>query len=75
MLSEAEEPQSSESLIYLRVQDIEASFSRLQADGVAFVNAPHMVHKHEDGTEEWMAFFEDPEGRPLAIMTVASRGS
>lgn len=74
MLSEAEEPQSSESLIYLRVLDIEASFTRLQADGVEFINAPHMVHRHEDGTEEWMAFFEDPEGRPLAIMAATSRG-
>jgi methylmalonyl-CoA/ethylmalonyl-CoA epimerase len=29
-----------------------------------------MIHKHEDGVEEWMAFFSDPEGRPLAIMSV-----
>jgi methylmalonyl-CoA/ethylmalonyl-CoA epimerase len=28
-----------------------------------------MIHKHVDGTEEWMAFFNDPEGRPLAIMS------
>jgi len=27
------------------------------------------VHRHADGTEEWMAFFKDPEGRPLAIMS------
>ena len=28
-----------------------------------------LIHRHEDGTEEWMAFFEDNEGRPLALMT------
>jgi methylmalonyl-CoA/ethylmalonyl-CoA epimerase len=28
-----------------------------------------MIHKHGDGTEEWMAFFKDPEGRPLAIIS------
>jgi hypothetical protein len=28
-----------------------------------------MIHRHDDGTEEWMAFFNDNEGRPLAIMT------
>jgi methylmalonyl-CoA/ethylmalonyl-CoA epimerase len=28
-----------------------------------------MIHRHEDGTEEWMAFFEDDDARPLAIMT------
>jgi hypothetical protein len=28
-----------------------------------------MIHRHADGTEEWLAFFKDPEGRPLAIMS------
>ena len=27
-----------------------------------------MIYRHADGMEEWMAFFDDPEGRPLAIM-------
>ena len=27
-----------------------------------------MIHRHDDGTEEWMAFFTDNEERPLAIM-------
>jgi predicted enzyme related to lactoylglutathione lyase len=30
-----------------------------------------MVHRHPDGTEEWLAHFNDPEGRPLAIMSQA----
>jgi methylmalonyl-CoA/ethylmalonyl-CoA epimerase len=30
-----------------------------------------MIHRHADGTEEWMAFFKDPEGRPMAIMAQA----
>jgi hypothetical protein len=33
-----------------------------------FVNAPHMIHRHDNGAEEWMAFFKDDEDRPLAIM-------
>ena len=32
------------------------------------VSAAHLIHRHEDGTEEWMAFFNDLEGRPLALM-------
>jgi methylmalonyl-CoA/ethylmalonyl-CoA epimerase len=28
-----------------------------------------MIHRHADGTEEWMCFFEDPDGRPLALMS------
>ena len=70
MLSEAEEKPGSESLVYLRVPDINAAHDRLAEDGVEFINAPHMIHTHDDGTEEWMAFFNDPEGRPLAIMSV-----
>jgi hypothetical protein len=30
-----------------------------------------LIHKHADGTEAWMAFFKDPDGRPLAIMSQA----
>jgi len=30
-----------------------------------------MIHKHADGTEEWLAMFKDPEGRPLGIMAQA----
>jgi hypothetical protein len=41
----------------------------MEARGVKFTHAPHLIHRHEDGTEEWMAFFEDNEGRPLALMT------
>ena len=60
-----------ESILYLRVGDIAAAHRELQARGVKFTHAPHMIHKHADGTEEWMAFFEDPDGRPLAIMSQA----
>jgi catechol 2,3-dioxygenase-like lactoylglutathione lyase family enzyme len=57
-----------ESVLYLRVPDIHAAHSELSARGVAFTDAPHMIHRHDDGLEEWMAFFDDLEGRPLAIM-------
>ena len=71
MISEAEDAPGDESLLYLRVPDIQSAFERLQGAGVDFINAPHMIHKHEDGVEEWMAFFNDPENRPLAIMSTA----
>jgi catechol 2,3-dioxygenase-like lactoylglutathione lyase family enzyme len=58
----------AESCLYFRVDDIERAHATLQARGVEFVNAPHLIHRHADGTEEWMAFFHDPEGRSLAIM-------
>lgn len=59
---------AKESIIYLQVADIAAAQRELQARGVKFTHAPHMIHRHADGTEEWMGFFEDPDGRPLAIM-------
>jgi DNA-binding CsgD family transcriptional regulator/catechol 2,3-dioxygenase-like lactoylglutathione lyase family enzyme len=72
MLSQSEEVQNGESLLYLRVADIEAAYSGLNARGVDFDGGPHMIHRHDDGTEEWMAFFKDPEGRHLAIMSSVS---
>ena len=59
---------SSQSVIYFRVSDIHGAHAALSARGAVFVSAPHMIHRHADGTEEWMAFFEDNESRPLAIM-------
>lgn len=60
--------EDSASILYFRVEDIHASCRALQAAGVTFTNAPHLIHTHADGTEEWMAFFSDNEGRPLALM-------
>ena len=68
MLTEEEGPIASESILYLRVPDIHASKADLKERGVNFINAPHLIHRHEDGTEEWMAAFEDNEGRPLQLM-------
>ena len=58
----------SQSVLYFRVDDIHAAYADLQARGVVVTSAPHLIHRHADGMEEWMAFFEDNEGRPLAIM-------
>lgn len=57
------------SVLYFTVADIHTSTSALKAKGVAFTGEPHMIHRHEDGTEEWMAFFTDPEGNTLALMS------
>ena len=62
----------AESILYFRVADIHAAHERLQGKGVEFTHAPQMIHRHDDGTEEWMAFFKDPDDRPLALM--ATRG-
>ncbi|MEO8483756.1 MAG: LuxR C-terminal-related transcriptional regulator [Acidobacteriota bacterium] len=58
-----------ESILYLSVADIQATHAALQAKGVAFIDAPHLIHTHPDGTEEWMTFFKDPDDRPLALIS------
>jgi methylmalonyl-CoA/ethylmalonyl-CoA epimerase len=59
---------AAQSIIYFRVPDIHAAHERLTGRGVPFEGAPHMIHRHPDGVEEWMAFFTDPDGGLLAIM-------
>ena len=60
-----------ESILYMRVSNIGAAYELLKSRGVEFINAPHMVHRHADGTEEWLSMLKDPEGRPLGIMAQA----
>lgn len=57
------------SVIYFEVPDIDAAHTTLLERGVPFEHDPHLIHRHEDGTEEWMGFFNDPEGNMLAIMS------
>jgi predicted enzyme related to lactoylglutathione lyase len=55
-------------VLYLRVADIDTAYRDLGARGVPFAGAPHLVHRHASGVEEWMAFFDDTEGNQLALM-------
>lgn len=70
-LSQGDGTEQGESILYFQVPDIRSAHAGLAARGIEFTNAPHMIHRHDDGTEEWMAFFTDNEGRPLAIMAQA----
>lgn len=69
MLTQGDSTSAAESILYFRVPDIRQAHGGLKERGVEFSHAPHMIHRHADGTEEWMAFFKDPEDRPLAIMS------
>jgi DNA-binding CsgD family transcriptional regulator/catechol 2,3-dioxygenase-like lactoylglutathione lyase family enzyme len=70
-LSQDGKGSDGDSIIYFRVEDIRVAHADLTARGIEFINAPHMIHRHDDGTEEWMAFLKDNEGRPLGIMAQA----
>jgi methylmalonyl-CoA/ethylmalonyl-CoA epimerase len=62
----------NDSVLYFRVPDINAAYDELQSRGVTFVDAPHMIFRHPDGTEEWMTFFRDCDGGILALMSQVS---
>lgn len=62
----------SGAIIYFVVADIGIEHSRLEDRGAEVVAAPHLIHRHEDGTEEWMSFYRDPEGGTIALMCSAS---
>ncbi len=69
-LSSMEESRTAaESVLYFRVSDIHAACDVLRGRGVTFLDEPHLIHRHESGVEEWMAFFADIEGRTLALMS------
>jgi DNA-binding CsgD family transcriptional regulator/catechol 2,3-dioxygenase-like lactoylglutathione lyase family enzyme len=57
------------SILYFRVDDVHDAYDALKKKGVNFQGAPHLIHRHDDGTEEWMAFFEDPDRNVLALMS------
>ena len=59
-------------ILYFRVPEIAEVHADLMTKGVAFSQPPHIIHRHPDGTEEWMAFFKDDEGRDLALHAITS---
>ena len=62
------------SLVYLSVDDIEASVQRLRDVGATIESEPHVIFSHTDGTlgpagtDEWMAFFRDSEGNLVGLV-------
>jgi len=58
----------SHGVLYFMVDDIEQAHSVLADRGVTFRDEPHLVHRTE-GSELHMAFFTDPDGNNLALMS------
>ena len=56
------------SVLYFKVGDIHGQAESLVSRGVKLEGAPHLVAKLPDH-ELWMAFFRDPEGNLLALMS------
>jgi len=56
------------SVIYFRVADLEEAHRVLSERSVQFETPPHLIAKLPDH-ELWMAFFRDPDGNLLALMS------
>ena len=73
LLERSNEDEVRGSVLYFAVPDIQECCSLLKARGVQFVSDPHLIYRDDDGTfgqsgdEEWMAFFQDPDGHVLAL--------
>lgn len=66
------------SLIYLAVDDVNASVDSLRAKGVEIDTEPHVIFQHSDdtlgpaGEDEWMAFIKDSEGNTVGLVSYAT---
>ena len=66
------ESQNYSSVIYFKVPNLHAAFETLSARGVRFEAEPHLLARLPDH-ELWMAFFRDPDGNLLALMSEVRR--
>jgi len=73
MLGASDHPapaQPAATILYFKVSDIHAAHASLTARGVPFSHAPHLVARMP-GHDLWMAFLQDPDCNPLALMSEA----
>lgn len=56
------------SIIYFKVDDLQAAYTTLSERGVVFEQKPELVARMPDH-ELWMAFFRDPDANLLALMS------
>jgi methylmalonyl-CoA/ethylmalonyl-CoA epimerase len=65
---------TTSAVIYLPVDDIDATLERLRGSGVEVDTEPHVIFTHEDdtlgptGTDEWQAFVRDSEGNLVGLV-------
>ncbi len=59
--------------IYFRVEDVGATFDRLEAAGAKVRERPEIAHRDED-YDLWLAFVQDPDGNNIGLMREAPKG-
>jgi methylmalonyl-CoA/ethylmalonyl-CoA epimerase len=60
------------TIVYFKVGDIQRTYALLLEQEVVFTHAPHLVARMPDH-DLWMAFFNDPDGNLLGMMSEVPR--
>jgi len=60
------------TILYFKVEDLEAVYEHLRAKGVEFLEPPHLVARMPDH-DLWMAFLKDPDGNVIGVMSEVTR--
>jgi methylmalonyl-CoA/ethylmalonyl-CoA epimerase len=74
-IQQSTESTAASSVIYFSVADIDSATELLKGNGIEFERDPELVFADEAGQfgeageEEWMAFFRDPDGNLLALVS------
>lgn len=66
-IPQGEDRDHKTSVIYYKVNDIDAATTALKAKGVSFIHEPQMTAKMEDH-ELWIGFIRDPDENLVGIM-------
>jgi methylmalonyl-CoA/ethylmalonyl-CoA epimerase len=60
------------TILYFKIENIDAAHAYLKERGVEFTQAPHLVARMPDH-DLWLASFTDPDGNALEMMSEISR--
>ena len=73
MLSTPEKPGPvGGTILYFKVDDIQATYSTFKQRGVKFIDEPHLIAKMPDH-DLWMVFLHDTEANTIGIMCEVPR--
>jgi methylmalonyl-CoA/ethylmalonyl-CoA epimerase len=67
-IKEREIPERINSLIYYKVENLQAVYEELTSRGVTFESKPHLIARMPDH-ELWMAFLRDTEKNYIGLMS------
>ena len=65
---EGPDARPSASVIYFTVDSAQDAAEELKSKGIELESEPHIIHQTDSYTL-WMAFFRDPDGNLMAVMS------